>query len=189
MTFDKWFYELTSNYVWAQPAMLHHKPETFRQLANKVYMDFLAGNGVKSMEDCRRHVYNLVCKTPGDNKKVDWVGKALEKLEVKKEEWIPVTGEERQRRLAEYKAIIDSMPMVNNFPRLTEKERADNDWNRKKDPPYPSTTPMEYYLKERHLQYIIANYDARTREPLPGWTTEEQFNLEFDSKHLTDKGL
>ena len=81
-TFDDWFTDLISNHVWAGPAQLHHKPETFKSLCNKVYMDYLAGNGVKSMEDCRRHVYHLVCKTPTDNK-VDWVAKGIEELKKK----------------------------------------------------------------------------------------------------------
>lgn len=185
--FDDWFEDLISNEIWAGPARMLHRPETFRKIANKVYMEYVAKEHFPPIQEARTYVYRLVFKTPGDIPKgKPWHQKELEKIEEKKqEEWTPVTGEERQRRLAEYKALIDSMPLVNNFPRVTEQEKAENcDWIPKKQAPYPVTSPMEAYVKDRHIAYIQQNYDARTAEKLPGWVSEEEFNVRYDEKNL-----
>jgi hypothetical protein len=173
MSFDDWFKELVSDEIWASPAKMHHRPETFRKVANQVWMEYNA-TGFPPIAEARRHVYYKIVKVPGDNQKVNWRQAEPEK----KEEWIPVTGEERQRRLFEYKKLIDSLPMVNAFPRITEKEKAENsDWIPAKGQPYPSMSLTELQLKARHLEWIKANYDARTGKPLPTWVSVEEWNL------------
>lgn len=189
LNFDTWFCELISNHIWYKPASLHHKEETFRKVANAVYMQYVASEIFPPIQEARRHVYNKLALIPGDKPKVDWVGKALEKIKEEKEkEWVPVTGEERQRRLAEYKALIDSMPMVNAFPRVTEVEKA-GDILPPKPEPYPPTTKEELYIKQRHFEYIKSNFEARSGQKLPSWISEEDWNIIYDEKHLTDKGL
>ena len=190
ISFPDWFKELCSNYVWYEPAIQHHEPATFKAAANKVYMQYVASEVFPPVQEARKHVYNVLCKITPDKKiGKDWVTKALEKHEEdNKEEWIPLTGEERQKRLAEFKAIIDSMPMVNNFPRVTEVEKAGQVLPPKPEP-YPVTTPEEAYVRDRHFEWIKNNFEARTGQKLPSWICEEDWNVIYDDQHLNGKGL
>lgn len=184
MTFESWFEKLISNHVWYGPASMSHRPETFKAICNKVYMDYLAGNCVKSIEECRRHVYNIVCKTPGDNKKIDWAAKALEKMdEEKKEEWVPVTPEKRTEYLNKVQEIIKGSTMMSAVPRETRTQQAaeaEGQWLPKKPAPYPMTTAQEAYVRQRHVEYIKRNYEPRTGAKLPEWISEDEFNIQYD---------
>lgn len=182
MTFDQWFSQLISDEIWYQPASLSHRPETFKAIANRVYMDCVA-TGFKPIGECRRHVYNILLKTPHDNKKVDWTAKALEKLEKSNGDWQPVPEEERTRRLKEWKTLVDSMPILNNMPRPSHKEEAE-DVLPPKPAPYPQTTAQEAYVRQRHLEYIKRNYEPRTGAKLPDWMPEDEFNLQYDNDML-----
>lgn len=188
-TFDDWFTDLCSNYVWFSPASMHHKPETFRACANKVYMQYVASEMFPPIQEARKHVYNkLVKEYPGDLPKVDWSKKALEKVEAeKKQEWVPVSEEERARRLAEFKAIIDSMPMINNFPRVTESEKAGQVLP-PKPAPHPVTTPEEAYVRDRHFEWIKTCFEPRTGEKNLKYIPEDDFNIWYDDKYLNATG-
>jgi hypothetical protein len=192
INFGDWFKELCENYVWFSPASQHHEPETFRQAANKVYMQYVASEQFPPIQEARKHVYNVLCKIQPD-KKVgkDWSAKALEKIEEKeKAEWIPVTGEERQRRLAEFKAIIDAAPMVNAMPPISKKQAIEEGgWIPAKPAPYPITSPEEAYVRDRHFEWIKANHEPRTGEKLPGFIDEQTWNVIYDDQHLNGKGL
>lgn len=110
MSFQDWFKELCSNYVWFQPASMHHKPETFREVANKVYMQYLAAEVFPPIQEARKHVYNKLSLVPGDNVKIDWTKKALEKIEVEKtKEWQPVSWDKRAEYLRQVQAEIDKI--------------------------------------------------------------------------------
>jgi hypothetical protein len=187
--FEEWFKELCSNYVWYEPAIQHHEPETFRQAANKVYMQYVASEIFPPIQEARKHVYNVLCKITPDKKiGKDWVTKALEKHEQEKqEEWIPVTGEERQRRLAELRALIDSMPMINNFPRVTEVEKAGQVLPPKAEP-YPITTPEEAYVRDRHFEWIKTCFEPRTGEKNLNYVPEDDFNIWYDVEYLNRIG-
>jgi len=189
ISFSDWFKELCQNYVWFEPASSKHEPETFRQAANKVYMQYVASEVFPPIQEARKHVYNVLCKIPPDKKiGKDWVTKALEKHEQEKQaEWIPVTGEERQRRLAEFKALIDGLPMMNNFPRVTEVEKA-GDILPPKPAPYPITSPEEAYVRDRHFEWIKNNFEAKTGYKLPSWIDEESWNIVYDSEKLNGQG-
>ena len=189
INFHDWFKELCSNYVWYEPAIQHHEPETFKGAANKVYMQYVASEIFPPVQEARKHVYNVLCKIPPD-KKVgkNWHVQALDKIEEKeKAEWIPLTGEERAKKLAEFKAMIDAAPMVNAMPPPSYKEIIEEGGVvPKKAAPYPSTSPMEYYKMKRHDSYIENCYDARTKEPLPGWMEEKDFNIYFDVENYDE---
>ena len=190
ISFADWFKELCANYVWYEPAIQHHEPASFKAAANKVYMQYVASEIFPPVQEARKHVYNVLCKIPPDKKiGKDWVTKALEKHEEdNKEEWIPLTGEERQKRLAEFKAIIDSMPMVNNFPRVTEVEKAGQVLP-PKPAPYPVTTAEEAYVRDRHFAWIKECFEPRTGEKNINYVTEEDYNIWYDCEYLTNKGL
>ena len=191
-SFDDWFDELTNgNQIWAEQISMHHKPKTFEDCARKVYNAYLAADPAPfpPMQVARGYVGNVLGKVqPDKTYSKDWVTKALEKHEQdNKEEWIPLTGEERQKRLAEFKAMIDAAPMVNAMPPISKKQAIEEGgWIPKKADPYPTTSPGELYKKERHIAWIETCYDARTKEPLPGWMEESVFNLIFDEENYDE---
>jgi len=206
ISFADFFKELCSNYVWYERVIMNHKPETFKKVCDDVYTIHSADQNrpFPPIEESRRFVSNKLNKINPDKAKVDWVTKALQKHEEKeKAEWIPVTGEERQKRLAELRALIDSMPMINNFPRVTEVEKAGQVLPPKPEP-YPVTTPEEYYMRERRFAWIKNSFEPRTAQRLPDSLDEHDFNLQYDfenydahvkkysewyKEHLNGKGL
>lgn len=182
--FNDWYTELTSNYVWFSPASMHHKPETFRSVANKVYMQYVAQEIFPPIQEARKHVYNKLALIPGDNKKVDWAKQALEKMDAeKKEEWVPVTPEKRAEYLNKVQEIIKGSTMMSAVPRETRTQQAaeaEGQWMPKKPAPYPMTTAQEAYVRQRHVEYIKRNYEPRTGAKLPEWISEDEFNIQYD---------
>src|SRR5688500_736156 len=178
MDFETWFKDLTSDEIWFIPASMHHKDYTFKEISRKVYMGCVADRVFKSMSECRKHVYNIICKTPGDKPKgKPWYEKALEaklQQDATKEEWKPVSEEERQRRLAEFKALVDNLPMINNFPRVSRKEEEENcDWIPKKDKPFVRS---EVQVMEAVNQHVMKVINARRKYYLSAYpdATEEE---------------
>lgn len=153
--FETWFLELCSNYVWFQPASMQHKPETFKKLAHNVYMQCVAEGQFKPIQECRKHVYHLVCKTPGDRQKVDWVKKALEKVEAeKKVEAPPLTGEARMQRLKEWEEVVKKSEMVSAVPKMTAKQIIEEgDW-RAVEPIKPRSEIEKRIVLEEHIERI-----------------------------------
>jgi hypothetical protein len=62
-----------------------------------------------------------------------------------------------------------------------EIESEGQEWPKKLS--YPSTSLSEIEIKERHIQYIRQNYDARTGQPLPGYLTEKEWNEKQGKTH------
>lgn len=190
-TFDQFYTDIISDERWFY-LLRHYKDETIKKGAEKVYAQLVADRTVdiRPMTETRKHVYNTVCKNPGDRVVKDWSQIEFEKIqkkeaEEKAKEWKPLVGEARQKALAEFKAMVDKSAMVNAVPRLTYSEIAkEGGWDRKKETPYPITSPMEVYIKERHIEYIKQNYDPRTAQPLPNWISESEFNISYDSRNM-----
>jgi len=210
ISFSDFFKDLCANYVWYERAIMNHKPETFKKVCDDVYTIHSADQNrpFPPIEESRRFVSNKLNKINPDKVKVDWVTKALEKHEEEKQaEWIPVTGEERQRRLAEFKAMIDAAPMVNAMPPPSYKEIIEQGGVvPPKAAPYPITTPEEAYITDRHFEWIKASFEPRIYPPqrLPNSLDECDFNLQYDfenydahvkkfkewyKEHLNGKGL
>lgn len=192
-TFDSFYNELISDQRWFE-LLRHYRNETIFKAVEKVYAQLLADNivDVRPMSENRKHVYNILYKNPGDKLVFkNWAAKALEIQEAEKEkEWIPVTGEERAKRLKEWEAIVKGSTMANSMPKPSYKQLAEEGGILPPKPaPYPSTSLKEWYVKERHLAWITASFEPRTKEKLPGYVDEETFNRIFDENHLTDKGL
>lgn len=133
--FETWFADLCDNYVWHSPASMHHRPETFKKLAHKVYMEYVAKEFFPSIQEARIYVYRIICKTPGDNQKVDWAAKALEKME-KKDEWKPVSWEKRAEYLKQVQAEIDKIDDKRIRPLL----KGEAEERGQCDPPKPRAT-------------------------------------------------
>lgn len=81
-------------------------------------------------------------------------------------------------RLKQWKASIDAIETKTILP-LTDKEVLTEGQERPKKERYPSTSESEVLKKERHIEWIRKNFDARTGEKLPTWISEETFNANF----------
>lgn len=93
-----------------------------------------------------------------------------------------LTGEAAQKRLDEWLRAVQSAEA--NFTQRTDYYKQIREKWRPKDgvDEYRSTVDEQaLYEKERHLQYIQKNYDARTAEKLPDWIPEDEFNKLFDA--------
>lgn len=179
--FHQWFNELKSNSLWWMRMQEMFVRKDLNKIAGQVHLYLLASEQrlkANDFQDFRRLFQSFAQKTEDTP-----VRPQLQQIEEKKEtDWQPVSEEERARRLKEYKALIDSMPMINNFPRLTPKEKEENgEWIPVKHIPYPTTSEKELYVKERHMTYLKHCYEPRTGEKLPGWVSEDEFNLLFEN--------
>jgi hypothetical protein len=96
----------------------------------------------------------------------------------------PIESENDKDWLKVWKDAIDSIVSKRVFEITDDEIHNEGKVRPKKAAPYPVTSPMEAYIKERHLAYIQQNYDARTAEKLPGWISEEDFNVKYDEEHL-----
>lgn len=195
-SFEDFFKELTSDEQWFELSLMHHKPETFRSVAFKVYVNACADKdtfSVTPIREHRKHVYNKLVLLPGDKVKKDWVQIENEKLkkqeeEKKKKEWVPLTGEAREKKLQEWLDKVRSVEMQTAVPRITHKEAIEKgDWLPPKGPTYPTTTAMEAYNKERKIAYYRYCFDPITRDKLPTWMEEEVYNAEFDRIMVKEK--
>lgn len=90
----------------------------------------------------------------------------------------PLTGEAREERLKEWLEALNNVAVVQ-----TERANAMNDYVKQIQPKdgkkYQPLTVEQVYQKERHLEYVRANYDVRG-EKKPDWIPEEEFNKLFD---------
>lgn len=192
MTFDDWYKTLISDEIWHE-LLRHYKPETIRKASEKVFASLVADRlqDVRPMKENRKHVYNILVQNPGDKPKVDWTIQALEKLKVEKkeeQEWKPLVGEERAKKLQEWLDKVRQVETQSAVPRLTYSEIAkEGGWDKKKDAPHPMTTAMEAYNKERKIAYYRHCYDPITRDKLPTWMPEEQYNELFDKEAVENK--
>lgn len=178
-TFEDWYKELTSDTLWYE-LLRHYKEETIRKCSEKVYAQLVAEKTVsyRPMTENRKHVYNVVCKLPGDKPKVDWVAKQLKQQEEKKEdkEWVPLTGEARAKKLAEFKAMVDSAPKAFTTPKMSAQEIAnEGDWLPKKEKPFVRSEFESRMALEEHKRK--AN-DARRKLFLDAYPDASEEEIE-----------
>lgn len=183
MNFDKWFNELIEDEIWSSLASMQHKPDTFKTIANRVYMQCVADGNFKPISECRKHVYHIVCRTPGDKPKTKpWYEKELEKKILKdseQEEWKPVSSEKRSEYLNQIQAILKETKIVNAMPPMSKKELLEQgDWipkTKKYEP--PSEVERIIILKEsknrirecRRKVFLDAYPDATEEEIHAYW--------------------
>lgn len=120
--FPAWFTELCSDQRWFENATMSNRGKNFKGAAEYVYAQLLADPDLqrRPMTENRKHVHNRLCKM--DFERVFPVLQQEAPVEEKKEEAPPLTGEARAKKLAEVKAIFDSLQVINAVPRLTAKE-------------------------------------------------------------------
>jgi len=78
-------------------------------------------------------------------------------------------------RLKEWHAAVDSVKLRPILP-LTNKEVLTEGQERVEKKQYPRTSESELLKREKHFQWIAANFDARTGDKLPTWVSEEIWN-------------
>lgn len=92
-----------------------------------------------------------------------------------------LTGEERDKRLAEWMNAVNQAEAV-----MTQPAKSDYSFIQGYKPTdgreYKSKTSIEDLLNHaRHVEYIKQNYDVRTGKPLPTWISEDEFNKNYDA--------
>lgn len=186
-TFEDWYTELISDTLWYE-LLRHYKDETIRKCSEKVYAQLVAEKTVsyRPMTENRKHVYNVVCKLPGDKPKVDWVEKHLKQQEEKKEdkEWVPLTGEARTKKLAEFKAMIDAAPKAFTTPKMSAQEIAnEGDWLPKKEKPFVRSEFENQLAYKEHIDKVNTARKKLFLSTFPDASEEEieAYLLKFNS--------
>lgn len=159
-TFDKWYSELTSDERWFEQAGLNHKPETFKDVALKVYTNGMTDSlefANTPMKFHRQHVFNKLCKILPDRVKKPW----YMPKEEPKEPAIQLSEEEIQRRLAEWKESVRNAPIMKPSPPLTAKERIQGEEWRPK--PEAIREPSELEKRKAYRDHYDTVRLARTR--------------------------
>lgn len=181
-SFPEWFKELCSDVRWFEYTSMNHKGKNFKKAAEFVYAQLLADSRLqmREMSENRKHVYNKLGSMP-----FDFVAPSLQQEEKKEDkEWVPVSWEKRAEYLNKVQEIIKGSTMANAAPRMSYKEIADSgDVLPPKPKPYPQTSPEEFYVRKRHLEYIKANYEPRSGHPLPSWVPESEWNITYDNEN------
>lgn len=128
MSFDDWYADLISNYVWHEPASMRHKPETFREVCRQVHEQYLAKDIFPPIQEARSFVSNKLNKITPDKVRVDWTKKALEQKK-KEEPVINISEEEIKLRLQEWQDSLKNVKMVSAVPKLTARQIIEEgDW-------------------------------------------------------------
>lgn len=172
-SFPDFFTELKDDQIWTENASMYWKPETFEKCARQVWMQGVADGILKPIQECRKHVFNIVKNLPHDRAKVDWTKKALEKLETeKKEEWKPVSWEKRAEYLKQVQAEIDKI----DDKRIRPLFDGEAETNGQFDPPKPKAKCAPSAPVEIILEHIDKVNTARRKfylERNPGASEEE----------------
>lgn len=172
---DFWtFLETSHPQWWDFTKMRFGNSKDIRQCAMDCWAYILADEKLLKMEPAsmRKYFVSWLMKAPNAPVKID-----MAPPEKFKESENFLVGEERNKRLEEFKAAVLATPALKPTPRMTRKEFEENGgWTPKKEAPYPSTSENEVKAHEKHLRYLKANYDARTREKLPEWMEELLWN-------------
>lgn len=139
---------------------MHHKPETFKAVANKVYMQYVASENFPPIQEARRHVYNKLVLVPGDKVKVDWVKKAIEETKKEEEkEWQPVSWDKRAEYLNQVQAEINKITDKRVRPLFNGEAEA----NGQCDPPKVKAKCVPSSPVEVVISHINKLTEARTK--------------------------
>jgi len=151
--FDDWYKELTSDERWFEQAGMNHKPETFKDVALKVYTNGMTDSlefAQTPMKLHRQHVFNKLCKVLPDKVKKPWY---LKEIETKQPELkdIPLTGEARAKRLQEWMDALAKLPAMKTAP-ISSRELIENgDWRPK---PVEIREPTEMEKRTAYIAHV-----------------------------------
>jgi len=148
--FDTWFAILISDERWYEQAGMNHKPETFKDVALKVYTNGMTDSlefAQTPLKFHRQHVFNKLCKILPDKVRKPWYLKE----EPKKGEHPPLTGAERAKRLQEWMDALAKLPAMKTAP-ISSRELIENgDWRPK---PVEIHEPTEIEKRTAYLAHL-----------------------------------
>lgn len=96
-----------------------------------------------------------------------------------------LTGEAREKRLNEWLQALNKTEVAlteRSDPYKTVREQ----WTNPTGEKYTPLTEQQVYERERHLEYIKQNYDARGNA-VKDWIPEDEFNIQFDGGLIEQK--
>jgi len=174
--FDDWYKELTSDERWTEQASMNHKPETFKDVALKVYTNGMTDSlefAQTPLKFHRQHVFNKLCKVLPDKVKKPWY---LPKEEPKKDEKPPLKrgSPEYIQRLKEWQEVIDKAPMMQPVPKPSSRELIENgDW-RPKPPTIHEPSEIEKLTAYRNHYEMVRSCRVKTfRDAYPDSLDDE----------------
>ena len=181
LTFEQFYAKLIEHEIWYDQMKMRFFLKDLKGVANDCFIFLLASEqrwNAQDYQDFRKCYQNFLSKSP------DMVVKPqLQQVEVKEEKQgePPLTGEERDKRIAEWLAAVKAQRLTNPVPKLSRKQIAEEgDWLPKKAANYPKASEGELKRSFIHQLYIKHNYDTTTRtiETLPGWKEEKEWITE-----------
>ncbi len=133
-TFDQFYADLISDELWFEQASMNYRPETFKDVALKIYTNGMTDSlefVQTPLKFHRQHVFNKLCKITPDKVRKPWY---LPKEEPKKDEKPPLQrgSPEYLKRLAEWQEQINKAPMMQPVAPVSKRELIENgDWRPK----------------------------------------------------------
>jgi len=174
--FDDWYKELTSDERWYEQAGMNHKPETFKDVALKVYTNGMTDSlefAQTPLKFHRQHVFNKLCKITPDKVRKPWY---LPKEEPKKDEKPPLKrgSPEYIQRLNEWQEQINKAPMMKPVAPVSKRELIENgDW-RPKAPTIREPSEIEKLTAYRnHYEMVISCRTKTFRDAYPDSMDDE----------------
>ena len=174
--FDDWYKELTSDERWFEQAGMNHKPETFKDVALKVYTNGMTDSlefAQTPLKFHRQHVFNKLCKITPDKVRKPWY---LPKEEPKKDEKPPLKrgSPEYIQRLNEWQEQINKAPMMKPVAPVSKRELIENgDW-RPKAPTIREPSEIEKLTAYRNHYEMVRNCRIKTfRDAYPDAMDDE----------------
>jgi len=176
LTFEQFYTELQKNEPWFDQMKLRYFRKDLKDVANQCYIFLLASEqrwNAQDYQDFRKCYQSFL-----SNAKDRVTAPSLQQEEVKlvtHSEPI-LTGEERDKKIAEWLESVKAVKMANPVPKLSRKQIAEEgDWLPKKGPTHPSTSEGELKKAFFHQYYIKHNFDPRTADKVTGWVEETRW--------------
>lgn len=107
MKFETWLEDIKSNEIWYEQLMMHQKGKDFKKAALLVFQEATADLEIFArvpISEHRKHIGNKLAKMPVEYSKV--IQTHQETKEEQKEQAPPLTGEARDKKIAEWLETI-----------------------------------------------------------------------------------
>ena len=176
LTFEEFWKKLIEHEIWYDQMKMRFFRKDLKGVANDCFIFLLASDQrwqAQDYQDFRKCYQSFLSKSP-DKVSAPQL-QQTEVVEVKQTEPI-LTGEERDKKIAEWLESVKAVKMANPVPKLSRKQIAEEgDWLPKKGPTHPSTSEGELKKAFFHQLYIKHNFDPRTAEKITGWVDESKW--------------
>lgn len=95
------------------------------------------------------------------------------------EEYQPLTGDARDRRLQEWLEALKNFDVVPT-ERSDPYKKVREEWKHKDGEKYTPISQEALHDKDKHFAYLQYCYDSKTAKPNENWMPEEEFNRLYD---------